>query len=77
MPMKSKVVKIGKSYGVILPKNVAAQIGRNASAEITSSKRGVLIEIPSPATEADFYDLNTDDDIFLFTDLSHELELEK
>lgn len=75
-PMKTKVVKIGKSYGIILPNKMAKELAAKSSLEITSTSEGLLIGTPrGPVTE--FYDANTEDDVFLFTDLSHELELEK
>ncbi|MFT3737772.1 MAG: hypothetical protein QM786_03360 [Breznakibacter sp.] len=75
--MKSKIVKIGNSYGIILPASVIDQISKNASAEISSTPHGVVIEITTSPSVNAFYDENTDDNIFLYTDLSNELELEK
>ena len=71
--MKTKVVKIGKSYGVILPESFAKNLGRRTTVEIANTPQGIVID---PLPNTDFYDVNTVDDIFLFTDLSHELELE-
>jgi antitoxin component of MazEF toxin-antitoxin module len=72
--MKAKIVKIGKSYGVILPPSFAKNLGQKSMVEITSTTKGISID---PIATTDYYDVNTEDDLFLFTDLSHELELEK